>query len=154
MKKETKNGGKKMQLAESVWVGGRSNRVTIWWCGGDPYTGYHPGTHDISQKHALELLAEDGVHESCYVKTHNSRTAGEPMPKSAKSAARFAKKAGLPFRDHVWFPRRASHEEAEKDIALEPELAGLAVEFMGQHWRDDNTWGDVFQVQYKPWTNA
>lgn len=127
-----------------IWIGHRG-RATVFYEGADPMTDYCPLTCDISQKLARKFMADFGVAPWCYVSTGNARNAGEPWPKENRSAKRFAEKTGLPYKDRVWFPRRSTEEEAEADRGLEP--GPTKVEFMGQHWRDDNTWGDVFQVQ-------
>ena len=97
-------------------------RATIYYEGADAMSDYCPLTAQATQKYALKVIAEDGSLPGAYVTFYNARTPGEPWPADAIKAKAFAKKAGLPFKDMVWFPRRITFEEAVKDQALEPNL--------------------------------
>ena len=121
-------------------------RVTIYYEGADPMTDYCPLTSDVSQKFALRSLADFGRAPGCHVWPDNARDAGEPWPKAHVKAKRFAGRAGLPFRERVWFPRRANYEDAERDQALEPELQTV-VRPISRAWLDDDSFGDGWQAQ-------
>ena len=97
-----------------------------------------------SQRHALELIAQDGVADGFYVTGINSRNAGEPWPDEMKKAKAFCERHGLPFRDVVWFPTRDTYEEAEADRALEPDLETEVRPQQG--WRSDGTLGNCWRA--------
>jgi hypothetical protein len=113
----------------SVTMGGRG--VTLWEEGADSMTDYFPAMHGLSQKFALAMLAEHGTTEGCSVETTNSRRCTEPEGKAEKQARRFAAKAGLPYREQVFFPCRGTRLEAVADAALVP---GAVVMFVGDEW--------------------
>ena len=115
--------------------------VTLWYQGEDIQSDYFPAMHDISQRHALEALVSDGVTPSCYVEACNGRSPGEETPET-KSGRRFALRAGLPFRDSVRFPIRATAEEARRDTAIEPDAVVI---WVGENYRDDGTSGPSYR---------
>lgn len=113
-----------------------NSRVTLWLVGADSMTDYFPAMHDISQRHAREVIAKDGVTSGCSVHTTNYRDAGNPIPSDTKRARKFAESVGIRFVDRIRFPSRQTEEEARADFALAPDRDDLEVVFCGAGWLD------------------
>ena len=94
---------------------------------------YFPALHGCTQREALRYLAEDGTTDGCAVECCNSRHHDQPDGPSERRARRFAKRAGLPYREKIFVPRRATSMEAAADAALVP---GAVVLFVGEDWVD------------------
>lgn len=129
-------------LIEHMWLD-HKGRVTIFWAS-PKHPDYSHCTSNTTQRHALEVIAKDGTFPGFYVTGVNSRDAGQPWPDEMCKAKRFCDRNGLPFRDVVWFPARATYEEAEADQALEPDLP-TEVQSFGNGPRHDNTWGQCWR---------
>jgi hypothetical protein len=107
--------------------------VTLWEEGADSMTDYFPAIHGCTQREALKYIGDDGTTPGCSVECCNSHHFDEPEGKSERRARRFAAKAGLPYRDKVFFPRRATRLEAVADAAVVP---GAVVLYVGEGWVD------------------
>lgn len=115
----------------SVWV--QSDGVTLWEEGADSMSDYFPAIHGCTQREALKYIAEDGTTEGCAVECCNARHFDESDGPDERRARRFAAKAGLPYREKLFFPRRATRLEAVADAAVVP---GAVVLFVGEDWVD------------------
>ena len=131
-----------MMKVEHIWIDYKG-RATISYAS-ENHTDYSHMTCNTTQRSALKAIAE-GVFPNFYVTGVNSRNAGEEWPDGMRKALAFCKRNDLPFRDQVWFPARATYEEADADRALEPDL-DTEVKPFGPGPRADNTWGECWRT--------
>jgi len=127
---------------EHMWLDHQGRRTLFW--ASQKYPAIRHCTSNTSQRHALAVIAKDGVFPGFYVTGVNTRDAGQPWPDGMRKAKRFCDRNGLPFRDVVVFPTRDTYEEAEADQALEPHLPTQVQPFTG--WRQDNTPGKCYRA--------